>query len=89
MLTGNDLLIAVQNLPSMSNHIIPKVAYISLEYTLSVDEFLKMWEQFRLQETEGNPTQKDYDNWCLSTAKEYFYDMRGEIEHNIRLREDN
>ncbi len=68
----------------MINPIIPKVAYVSLEYTLSVDEFLEMWEQFRLQETEGNPTQK-----CLSTAKEYFYDMRGEIEGSVRLREDN
>lgn len=72
----------------MTNPIIPKVAYIPLEYTLSVDDFLEMWEQF-FQETEGNPTQKDYDKWCLSNAKEYFYDMRGEIEDNIRLMEDN
>ena len=73
----------------MTNPITPKVAYIPLEYTLSVDDFLKMWEQFRFQETEGDPTQEDYDKWCLSNAKEYFYDMRGEIEHNIRLMEDN
>jgi hypothetical protein len=72
----------------MDNHIIPKVAYLPFEYALSVDDFLKFWEYF-FQETEGNPTQKDYDKWCLSNAKEYFYHMRGNIEDSIRLIEDN
>jgi hypothetical protein len=70
----------------MTNPIIPKVAYIPLEYTLSVDKFLEMWNEM---EEEGEPTQKDYDKWCLSGAEQYFYDMRGEIEDNIRLMEDN
>ncbi len=70
----------------MTNPIIPKVAYIPLEYTLSVDEFLERWKDM---EEEGEPTQKDYDDWCLADAKGYFYDMRGEIEDNIRLMEDN
>jgi hypothetical protein len=70
----------------MNNPIIPKVAYIPLEYTLSVDEFLEIWNEM---EEPGEPTQKDYDDFCLSHAKGYFYDMRGEIEGSIRLMEDN
>jgi hypothetical protein len=70
----------------MTNPIIPKIAYIPLEYTLSVDEFLERWKDM---EEEVEPTQKDYDDWCLADAKVYFYDMRGEIEDNIRLMEDN
>jgi hypothetical protein len=67
----------------MTHPIIPKVAYIALEYTLSVDEFLEIWNEM------GEPTQEDYDKSCLSNAKGYFYDMRGEIEGSIRLMEDN
>jgi hypothetical protein len=70
----------------MTNHIIPKVAYIPLEYTLSVDEFVGLWNEL---EIVGEPTQENYDQWCLAGAKQYFYDMRGEIEENIRLIEDN
>lgn len=70
----------------MTNHIIPKVAYIPLEYTLSVDEFISMWGEL---EDVDYPTQDDYDKWCLDAAKAYFYDMRGEIEDSIRLIEDN
>jgi hypothetical protein len=72
----------------MTNHIIPKVAYIPLEYTLSVDEFVGLWNEL---EVVGEPTQKDYDKWVLDSAQAYFYDMRvrGEIEENIRLKEDN
>jgi hypothetical protein len=40
-------------------------------------------------EVVGEPTQKDYDKWVLDSAQAYFYDMRGEIEENIRLMEDN
>lgn len=72
----------------MTNLIIPKIAYIPLEYSLSVDEFLKIWEE-ETSGQEGEPTQKDYDTFCRSYAEQYFYDMRGEIEDNIRLREDN
>lgn len=70
----------------MSTPIIPKIAYIALGYTLSVDNFVGLWNEL---EDVGEPTQKDYDNWCLDNAREYFYDMRGEIEDNIRLKEDN
>ena len=70
----------------MTNHIIPKVAYIPLEYTLSVDDFLELWNQL---EDVGEPTQEDYDQWCLAGAKQYSYDMRGYIEDNIRLMEYN
>jgi hypothetical protein len=70
----------------MTNHIIPKIAYISLEYSLSVNDFLVMWEEM---EEDGEATQKDYDMFTLSYGKEYFYDMRGELENHIRLMEDN
>ena len=82
----------------MDNHIIPKVAYIPLEYTLSVDKFLGLWNEL---EDVGEPTQKDYDEWFLDGVKVYFYEwfldgakvyfyrMRGNIEDSIRLIEDN
>ena len=69
----------------MTNSITPKVAYIPhtlLEYTLSVDKFLGLWNEL---EDVGEPTQNDYDNWCLDSAKAYFYEMRGELENSIRL----
>jgi len=72
----------------MTNHIIPKVAYIPLEYTLSVDDFLKMWEE-ETSGQEGEPTQNDYDTFLLSIAEDAFYSMRGNIEDSIRLIEDN
>jgi hypothetical protein len=69
----------------MTNIIIPKIAYLPLEFTLPVDEFLKMWD-----ETLGEPTQKDYDNYCRSCAVEVFYGTLSEdIEESIRLRQDN
>jgi len=70
----------------MTNHIIPKVAYISLEYHMSVEDFLEVWKDM---EMEDEPTQEDYDTFILDRGKSYFYDMRGEIENNIRLIEDN
>ena len=70
----------------MTNYIIHKVAYIPLEYRLSVDAFVGLWNEL---EVVGEPTQKDYDNWCLDSAKAYFYAMRGNIEDSIRLMEDN
>jgi hypothetical protein len=70
----------------MTNPIIPKIAYIPLEYTLSVDKFISLWGE--LEDVE-EPTQKDYDDWCLGNARVYFYDMRGEIEESICLKEDN
>jgi hypothetical protein len=66
--------------------IIPKIAYIPLEYTLSVDEFTEMWD---LMEELGEPTQKDYDTFLRSYAEQYFYDMRSDIEDSIRLKGDN
>jgi hypothetical protein len=63
--------------------IIPKIAYIPLEYTLSVDEFTEMWD---LMEELGEPTQKDYDTFLRSYAEQYFYDMRSDIEDSIRLK---
>ena len=64
----------------MTNPIIPKVAYIALEYTLSTDKFISLWNEL---EDVGEPTQEDYDKWCLDNAKAYFYD--GFIEDNICL----
>jgi len=72
----------------MTHPITPKIAYIALEYRLSVDDFLKMWEE-ETSGQDGEPTQKDYDTFLLSCAEGYYYDMRGEIEGNIRLMEDN
>jgi hypothetical protein len=72
----------------MTNPIIPKIAYISIECKLSVDKFLKMWEE-ETSGQEGEPTQKDYDTFLRSLAEDYFYDLRGEIENNIRLIESN
>ena len=72
----------------MTNHIIPKVAYIPFEYTLSVDEFLKMWEE-ETSGQEGEPTQNDYDTFLRSIAEDAIYSMRGDTEGNIRLKEDN
>jgi hypothetical protein len=70
----------------MTNPIIPKTAYISLEQTLSVDDFLVMWEE-ETSGQEGEPTQKDYDTFLLSFAEDVFYDMRGDIYKSIRLKE--
>jgi hypothetical protein len=70
----------------MTNSIIPKVAYIPLEYHMSVEDFLEVWKDMEMEE---EPTQEDYDTFILERGKSYFYDMRGEIEDNIRLIEDN
>ena len=70
----------------MTNSITPKVAYIPLEYHMSVEDFLEVWKDM---EMEDEPTQEDYDTFILDRGKSYFYDMRGEIENNIRLIEDN
>jgi hypothetical protein len=70
----------------MTNHIIPKIAYIPLEYTLSVDEFWGLWNEL---EDVGEPTQKDYDEGVLDGGKGYFYRMRNDIQDSIRLKEDN
>jgi len=66
----------------MTNSITPKVAYIPLEYHMSVEDFLKIWKDM---EMEDEPTQEDYDAFVLETGKSYFYDMRGELELHIRL----
>ena len=70
----------------MTNPIISKVAYIPLEYHMSVEDFLEVWKDMEMEE---EPTQEDYDTFILDRGKSYFYDMRGEIEDNIRLIEDN
>ena len=70
----------------MTTTITPKVAYIPLEYHMSVEDFLECWKDM---EMEDEPTQEDYDAFVLERGKSYFYDMRGEIENNIRLIEDN
>ena len=70
----------------MTNSIIPKIAYIPLEYHMSVEDFLEVWKDM---EMEDEPTQEDYDTFILDRGKSYFYDMRGEIEDSIRLIEDN
>ena len=70
----------------MTNSIIPKVAYIPLEYHMSVEDFLEVWKDMEMEE---EPTQEDYDTFILERGKSYFYDMRGELELYIRLTEDN
>jgi hypothetical protein len=70
----------------MTNHIIPKIAFLPLEYRLSVDAFVGLWNEL---EVVGEPTQKDYDEWVLDSAQAYFYDMRNDIQDSIRLIEDN
>ena len=71
----------------MTYQITPKVAYIPLEYTLSVDEFLEVWKNM---EMEKEPTQEDYDTFILERAKSFIiYNMRGKFEPQIRLIEDN
>ena len=68
--------------------IIPKIAYISLEHTLSVDDFLQMWED-ETSGQDGEPTQKDYDIFLRSYAEDYFYDMLSDNnDGSIRLKED-
>lgn len=66
----------------MTNSITPKVAYIPLEYHMSVEDFLEIWNDM---EEEEEPTQEDYDTFVLASGKSYFYDMRGELELHIRL----
>ena len=71
----------------MTYQITPKVAYIPLEYTLSVDEFLKVWKDMDMEE---EPTQEDYDTFILERAKSFIiYNMREKFEPHIRLMEDN
>ena len=71
----------------MNNPIIPKIAYLPLEFTLSVDKFISMWCE--LEDVDW-PTQKDYDDYCRSCAVEVFYGTLSEdIEESIRLRQDN
>ena len=71
----------IHNRP-MTNPIIPKVAYIPLEYHMSVEDFLEVWKDM---EMEDKPTQEDYDTAVLDRAQSYFYDMRGLFEKYIRL----
>jgi hypothetical protein len=66
----------------MTHPIIPKVAYIYLEYTFPVDDYLK-----RFEKREEIPTQEDYDDRCRSQAEDYFYIMLSDDE--IRLKEVN
>ena len=66
----------------MTNSITPKVAYIPLEYHMSVEDFLEIWNNM---EEEEEPTQEDYDAFVLDSGKSYFYDMRGELEGHIVL----
>ena len=74
----------------MNNTIIPKTAYLA-DYTLSVEDFLQMWEE-ETSGQEGEPTQKDYDRFLRSCARDVFYQMifgDGDIENTISFREDN
>lgn len=65
----------------MTHSITPKVAYFPLEYAVSVDDFLKMWEK-----REEPPTQDNYDDWCRSRSEDYFYIM---LSDGICLKEVN
>jgi hypothetical protein len=41
----------------MTTTITPKVAYIPLEYHMSVEDFLEVWKDMEMKE---EPTQEDY-----------------------------
>ena len=67
----------------MTNSITPKVAYIPLEYHMSVEDFLEVWKDMEMEE---EPTQEDYDNFVLGRGLSYFHDMMGrQLENYIRL----
>ena len=66
----------------MTNSITPKVAYIPLEYHMSVEDFLEVWKDM---EMEDEPTQEDYDAFVLDRGKSYFHDMMGQLQLYIRL----
>jgi hypothetical protein len=66
----------------MTNSITPKVAYIPLEYHMSVEDFLEVWKDMGMEE---EPTQEDYNTAVLDRAQSYFHDMRGMFEKYIRL----
>lgn len=71
----------ISNQP-MTNPITPKVAYIPLEYHMSVEDFLEVWKDMGMEE---EPTQEDYNTAVLDRAQSYFHDMRGMFEKYIRL----
>jgi hypothetical protein len=67
----------------MTNSITPKVAYIPLEYHMSVEDFLEVWEDMEMEE---EPTQEDYDTLVFDRGLSYFHDMMGrQLENYIRL----
>ena len=66
----------------MTNPITPKVAYIPLEYHMSVEDFLEVWKDMEMEE---EPTQEDYDAFVLDRGKSYFHDMMGQLQLYIRL----
>lgn len=66
----------------MTNSITPKVAYIPLEYHMSVEDFLEVWKDMEMKE---EPTQEDYDTAVLERGKSYFNDMMGQLQLYIRL----
>jgi hypothetical protein len=73
----------------MTKSIIPKIAYIDHEFALSIEDFLVMWENYTGGQ-EGEPTQKDYDTFCRSFARDVFNQMFwDDIDKNIKLMESN
>ena len=67
----------------MTNSITPKVAYIPLEYHMSVEDFLEVWKDMGM---EDEPTQEDYDTLVFDRGLSYFHDMMGrQLENYIRL----
>ncbi len=73
----------------MTKSIIPKIAYIDHEFALSIEDFLVMWEN-ETGGQEGEPTQKDYDTFCRSCARDVFNQMIwDDIDKNIKLMESN
>ena len=67
----------------MTNSITPKVAYIPLEYHMSVEDFLEVWKDMGMEE---EPTQEDYDTLVFDRGLSYFHDMMGrQLENYIRF----
>ena len=66
----------------MTTTITPKVAYIPLEYHMSVEDFLEVWKDMGMEE---EATQEDYNTAVLERGKSYFNDMMGQLQLYIRL----
>lgn len=73
--------------PSAQNNfcIIPKVAYVEIETTSSIENFLLWWDLHH----SGVPTQKDYDEFVKSALKNSLQSGMDWSSRRIKIRQDN